>query len=44
MAWLDRSAVHFLNEMVVVGVDHSAAASIRLDALKWLLSRAMPKE
>ena len=44
MAWLDRNAVHFLKEMVAVGIDQSAAASIRFDALRWLLSRTMPKE
>jgi hypothetical protein len=43
MAWLDRNAIHFLKEMVAVGLDESAADSIRLDALRWLLSRAMPK-
>ena len=44
MAWLDRNAVQFLQELVAVGFDQSLAASIRLDALKWLLSRKMPKE
>jgi len=44
MAWLDRNAVHFLKEMVAVAADKSATASIRLDALRWLLSRSMPKE
>jgi hypothetical protein len=44
MAWLDRNAVHLLKEMVAVGLDESAADSIRFDALRWLLSRAMPKE
>ena len=44
MAWLDRNAVHFLKELVAVGIDQSVAVSIRLDALRWLLSRAMPKE
>ena len=44
MAWLDRNAVHFLKEMVAVGIDQSAAASVRFDALRWLLSRTMPKE
>jgi len=44
MTWLDRSAIHFLKEMVAVGFDPSAAASIRFEALRWLLSRAMPKE
>ena len=43
MAWLDRNAIHFLKEMVAVGLDESAADSIRFDALRWLLSRAMPK-
>jgi hypothetical protein len=43
MAWLDRNAVHFLREMVAVGFDESAADSIRFDALRWLLSRTMPK-
>lgn len=44
MTWLDRNAVQFLKEMVTVGFDPSAAASIRFDALRWLLSRVMPKE
>jgi hypothetical protein len=44
MGWLDRNAVHFLKELVAVGFDPSAAASIRFDALRWLLSRTMPKE
>ena len=44
MNWLDRNAVHFLKEMVAVGFDQSAAASVRFDALRWLLSRTMPKE
>jgi hypothetical protein len=44
MAWLDRNAVQFLKEMVAVGIDQSMAARIRLDALRWLLSRSMPKE
>jgi len=44
IAWLDRSAVHFLKEMVAVGIDQSAEPSIRFDALRWLLSRSMPKE
>ena len=44
MAWLDRNAVHFLKEMVAVAADKSATASIRFDALRWLLSRSMPKE
>ena len=44
MAWLDRNAVQFLKEMVAVGIDQSVASSIRFDALRWLLSRAMPKE
>jgi hypothetical protein len=44
MIWLDRNAVHFLKEMVAVGIDPSAAASIRFDALRWLLGRVMPKE
>ena len=44
MIWLDRNAVQFLKEMVAVGIDQSAAASVRFDALRWLLSRAMPKE
>ena len=43
MAWLDRNAVQFLKEMVAVGIDQSMAARIRLDALRWLLSRTMPK-
>jgi len=42
-AWLDRNAVQFLRELVSVGIDQSVAVSIRLDALRWLLSRAMPK-
>jgi hypothetical protein len=44
MTWLDRNAVQFLKEMVAVGLDESAADSVRFDALRWLLSRAMPKE
>ena len=44
LAWLDRNTVHFLKEMVVVGLDESAADSIRFEALRWLLARAMPKE
>jgi hypothetical protein len=44
MTWLDRNAVHFLKEMVAVGLDESAEASVRLDALRWLLGRTMPKE
>ena len=44
MAWLDRNAVQFLKELVAVGIDQSAAASVRFDALRWLLSRTMPKE
>ena len=43
MAWLDRNAVHFLKEMVAVGINQSVPASTRFDALRWLLSRAMPK-
>jgi len=43
MTWLDRNAVHFLKEMVAVGLDESAADSVRFDALRWLLSRTMPK-
>ena len=43
MAWLDRNAVQFLKEMVAVGLDESAADSVRFDALRWLLSRTMPK-
>ena len=43
MAWLDRNAVQFLKELVAVGIDPSMAARIRLDALRWLLSRTMPK-
>lgn len=43
MTWLDRNTVHFLKEMVAVGLDESAADTIRLDALRWLLSRTMPK-
>ena len=43
MVWLDRNAVHFLKEMVAVGLDESAADSVRFDALRWLLSRTMPK-
>lgn len=38
MTWLDRNAVHFLKELVAVGIDQSMADSIRFDALKWLLS------
>jgi hypothetical protein len=44
MAWLDRNAVYFLKEMVAVGIDQSVSASRRFDALRWLLSRSMPKE
>ena len=44
MAWLDRNAVHFLRELVAVGIDRSVAASVRIEALRWLLSRTMPKE
>jgi hypothetical protein len=44
MNWLDRNAVHFLKEMVAVGIDPSAAPRMRFDALRWLLSRTMPKE
>jgi len=44
MAWLDRNAVHFLKELVAVGIDQSVAASVRIEALRWLLARAMPKE
>ena len=44
MTWLERNTVQFLKELVAVGFDQSAAASVRLDALRWLLSRAMPKE
>jgi hypothetical protein len=44
MAWLDRNAVHFVEEMVAVGLGESIASRIRLNALKWLLARAMPKE
>ena len=43
MTWLDRNAVQFLKELVAVGIDKSMAATIRLDALRWLLSRMMPK-
>ena len=42
MAWLDRNAVHFLKEMVAVGLDEFAADTVRFDALRWLLSRTMP--
>ena len=42
MVCLDRNAVHFLKEMVAVGLDESAADSVRLDAFRWLLSRTMP--
>jgi len=44
MTWLDRNAVHFLKELVAVGFDQSVAASVRFEALRWLLSRTMPKE
>jgi hypothetical protein len=44
MVWLDRNAVHFLKELVAVGIDQSVAASVRIEALRWLLARAMPKE
>jgi len=43
MAWLDRSAVYFVKEMVVVGLDPSADPSIRFEAVRWLLSRTMAK-
>ena len=43
-SWLERNTVQFLREMVAVGFDQSAAATIRFDALRWLLSRAVPKE
>ena len=42
--WLDRNAIHFLKEMVAVGIDQSIAPSTRFDALRWLLGRVMPKE
>ena len=44
MTWLDRNTVQFLKEIVAVGIDQSAEPSIRFDALRWLLSRAMPKK
>ena len=44
MTWLERNTVQFLKEMVAVGIDPSAAPRIRFDALRWLLSRVMPKE
>ena len=44
LTWLNRNTVHFLKEMVAVGLDESAADSIRFEALRWLLARAMPKE
>lgn len=43
ITWLNRNTVHFLKEMVAVGLDESAADTIRLDALRWLLLRTMPK-
>jgi len=43
MAWLDRNAVQFLKEMVAVGLDQSGKPSVKFDALRWLLSRTMPK-
>ena len=44
MTWLDRNAVQFLKEMVAVGLDESVSSRIRFNALRWLLSRAMPKD
>ena len=44
VTWLERNTIQFLQELVAVGLDESAADSVRLDALRWLLSRAMPKE
>jgi len=43
MTWLDRNAVQFLKEMVAVGLDESLTSRIRFNALRWLLSQAMPK-
>ena len=44
MTWLERNTVQFLKVLVAVGFDQSAAPHIRFDALRWLLSRVMPKE
>ena len=44
MSWLERNTIQFLQELVAVGFDQSVAAGIRFDALRWLLSRTMPKQ